>query len=182
MNGYTADEKERVAEENMKLVYYMVNKFRNTKIEKEELTSAALTGFAKALNSFDKDAGFAISTFVCNAMRFEILKLIRHRKLREHVRKTKSLDFDMENQKYSDRQYYDLFEIEEDGYVSVEIREVIEKVSERLTKGEKKVLELMLAGKDKTEIRHEMGTSRQYISRYALNISEKFKREWEKNK
>lgn len=73
----TQKEKERMAEENMQLIHYVANMFRNTRIDYDELYGAAMFGFTKALNTFDKDNGAKFSTYAVNCMKNEIRFFLR---------------------------------------------------------------------------------------------------------
>lgn len=77
MPQLTEDEKEIIAEENMSLVHYVANKFRNTKLAYDDLYGAALLGFTKALNSYDSERGAKFSTYAVNCMKNEIRFFLR---------------------------------------------------------------------------------------------------------
>lgn len=86
MAQLTQDDKEIMAEENMSLVHYVANKFRNTKLAYDDLYGAALLGFTKALNSFDTDRGAKFSTYAVNCMKNEIRFFLRkERRQSEHT-------------------------------------------------------------------------------------------------
>lgn len=73
----TEEEKNQLAEENMRLVHYVANKFRNTKLMYDDLYGAALLGFTKALNAYDSERGAKFSTFAVNCMKNEIRFFLR---------------------------------------------------------------------------------------------------------
>lgn len=73
----TDEEKNRIAEENMQLIHYVANMFRNTRIDYDELYGAAMFGFTKALNSFDTEKGAKFSTYAVNCMKNEIRFFLR---------------------------------------------------------------------------------------------------------
>lgn len=80
------EEKEVIAEENMSLVHYVANKFRNTKLNYDDLYGAALLGFTKALNSYDTERGAKFSTYAVNCMKNEIRFFLRkERRQSEHT-------------------------------------------------------------------------------------------------
>lgn len=74
---YSAEEREEIAEQNIKLVYYVANSFRTTGIDIEELISAGMLGYAKAIQSFDKNHLVKFSTYAINCIRNEILYFMR---------------------------------------------------------------------------------------------------------
>lgn len=61
----------------MSLVYFVANKFLNTKIPVDELASVAMVGFTKALNHYDTERNVKLSTYAYNCMRNEILFFLR---------------------------------------------------------------------------------------------------------
>lgn len=73
----TKAEKIYIAENNEKLVYAVVSKFRSCGIDSQELYSVGLVGYAKALNEFDKDKNVKFSTYAINCIRNEILFALR---------------------------------------------------------------------------------------------------------
>lgn len=77
MAKLTEEEKNQLAEENMRLVHYVANKFRNTKLMYDDLYGAALLGFTKALNAYDSERGAKFSTFAVNCMKNEIRFFLR---------------------------------------------------------------------------------------------------------
>lgn len=76
----TSKEKNILAEENMKLVYFVVNKFVNTGISREELTSIGLVGYTKALNTYNTEKKAKFSTYAVTCIKNEILYFLRKEK------------------------------------------------------------------------------------------------------
>lgn len=76
----TEKQKDEIAEKNMKLVHYVVGKFKNSGMDAEELFSIGVVGFAKALNTFETDKGVKLSTYAINCIRNEILFIMRKEK------------------------------------------------------------------------------------------------------
>lgn len=85
----TQEEKERIAEENYSLVFYVVKMFQNSGVSYDELVSIAMVGYAKALNAFDKDRNVKFSTYAINCIRNEILFFLRKEK--SHMRNNVSM-------------------------------------------------------------------------------------------
>lgn len=83
-------EKEKMAEENMLLVYYVVKMFQSSGIPHDELTSIAMVGYAKALNKFDTDRDVKFSTYAINCIKNEILFFLRKEK--RHMKNNISLN------------------------------------------------------------------------------------------
>lgn len=76
----TAEEKDKLANENMALVYYIVSKFSNTNIDPDELFSVALVGYEKALSKFNPAKLTKFSTFAYRCIQNEIFYFIRGEK------------------------------------------------------------------------------------------------------
>jgi RNA polymerase sporulation-specific sigma factor len=76
----TKEEKEEIATENYSLVYYVVNKFLNSRVIYNELHSVAMVGYAKALNAFDTERNVKFSTYAINCIKNEILFFLRKEK------------------------------------------------------------------------------------------------------
>lgn len=93
---FTEEEKNKVAEENLALVHYVLKGFSNTGIDYDELEGAGNLGFAKALNSFNKNKGIRFATYAINCITNEILFFLRKEK--KHIINTvsmqKELNFD----------------------------------------------------------------------------------------
>lgn len=77
---FSEDERNKIAEENMKLVHYVLKGFSNINIDYEELESIGYLGFAKAIHSFDKNKKIRFSTFAINCIVNEILFFLRKEK------------------------------------------------------------------------------------------------------
>ncbi len=76
----TEFEKNKIAEENYALVFYVVNMFHNTGIAYDDLVGAATEGYAKALNAYDDGRNTKFSTYAINCIRNEILFFMRKEK------------------------------------------------------------------------------------------------------
>lgn len=78
----TKEEKDKLTEENFRLVGYIAKKFMNTNIPYDELFSQASVGFVKALNNFDKSKKIngepvKFSTYAISCMTNDILYFYR---------------------------------------------------------------------------------------------------------
>ena len=80
------EDKNRLAEENMSLVQYIIKRFGNTGIDYEELFSVALMGYVKAINSYNptrltkQGKPIKFSTFAYRCIENEIFYFIRNDK------------------------------------------------------------------------------------------------------
>lgn len=75
---FTKEERELAAEQNIKLIAYMANKFMvdNYNFNTDELESVANVAFVKALNTYRKSVGMPFSTYACTCMHNEICSFI----------------------------------------------------------------------------------------------------------
>lgn len=73
----TDEEKAIISEENTKLIHYVIKKLNVTNVPYEELYSIGNLGFAKALDSFDKDRNIKFSTYCIQCIKNEIVYNIR---------------------------------------------------------------------------------------------------------
>ena len=85
----TQEEKEKMAEENYKLIFYVIQKFQSIGISFDELESIGGMGYTKALNAFDTDKNVKFSTFAINCIKNEILFFLRKEK--QHILNNVSL-------------------------------------------------------------------------------------------
>lgn len=86
----TPQEIEEYAEENMRLIPYVLKSLYNTDIPYDELHSVGVTGYTKALVSFDKTKGAKFSTYAINCIKNEILFFLR--KENKYMQNTTSLN------------------------------------------------------------------------------------------
>lgn len=73
----TDEEKNQIAEDNIALVHYVLKGLHNTHVSYDELFSAGMVGYAKALDSFNKANGAKFSTYAINCIRNEVLFFLR---------------------------------------------------------------------------------------------------------
>lgn len=73
----TKMEREDMAQEYMRLVYYVAEGYDNYIHIKDELTSAGLIGLAKAVNAFDTEKGVTFTTFAHHCITNEINMYLR---------------------------------------------------------------------------------------------------------
>lgn len=86
----SAEEKEKIAEENIALIHYVLKSIHTQNIPYEELVDAGYMGYAKALDSYDKGRNVKFSTYAINCIRNEIFFFLR--KEQKHLSKTISMN------------------------------------------------------------------------------------------
>lgn len=90
-SGLSDIEKEEMmnalAIKNIKTVYYVVNKFTAYSVTQDDLISAGMLGYAKALQKFNPDRGVKFSTFAINCIKNEIRFCLRkeNRHFKNHI-------------------------------------------------------------------------------------------------
>ena len=154
----TADDKNRLAEENMSLVQYVVKRFTNTGIDYEELFSVALMGYVKAINGYNptrltkQGKPIKFSTFAYRCIENEIFYFIRNdKKIKE---KTVSLQTTLSTDKNGNTLELDsTLSTETQGELSLEEEVAKKEVLEILVR----VIEEDLTHKEKLIIKHRFG-------------------------
>lgn len=76
-----------LAAKNIKTVYYVVNKFTAYSVTQDDLISAGMLGYAKALKKFNPHRGVKFSTFAINCIKNEIRFCLRkeNRHYKNHI-------------------------------------------------------------------------------------------------
>lgn len=87
----TEEEREKMAEENVSLVYYVVKSFLSSGIPYDELVSIGMVGYSKALFAYDSERNVKFSTYAINCIKNEILFFLRKEK--NHMRNNISFNY-----------------------------------------------------------------------------------------
>jgi RNA polymerase sigma factor (sigma-70 family) len=81
-SGFTKEEKNIIANENMKLIYDAAHRFnRTTGFDYDELFEVAQEAFCKALNSYDSSSNAKFTTYAVASMNNDLKYYIRGKKL-----------------------------------------------------------------------------------------------------
>lgn len=72
------NERETMAEDNIRLIHYVLKKLNIAGFEYDELFSAGMYGYAKALEKYDKDRNIRFSTYATKCIGNEILCFMRN--------------------------------------------------------------------------------------------------------
>lgn len=181
----TEFERDDYAENNQKLIYYIANKYHLTmKIDLDELISIAGMGFAKALNTFDKNVGVKFSTFVYTCMKNEILCF--YRKEVKHIKSDVSLNKKIKSDSgVKDPELGDLIANKSDletsnTVLNSERRELISMAILKLSQKEQYILTFrygLINGTTKTQkdIADELGTSQANVSKMQRSAEAKMR-------
>ena len=175
----TKKEKNKLAEENLGLVYAVVNrKFlytEITEIERENYIEEGMIGLVRAINTFNPKRGVKFSSYAFVCIEHEILRYIN--KTKTYKRKIqyackKSLDEYIEGGKEKTT-YKDVLIDERDAYSSLEDREEILNALEEMNLEEIKYIALKRAeGYTYEKIGNKIGVSQETI-RVRLNKAKK---------
>ncbi|WP_442637636.1 sigma-70 family RNA polymerase sigma factor [Rossellomorea marisflavi] len=181
-------EKEIEAEENMDLIHFVANKFRNTRLPYDDLYSVCMMGYTKALNAFDKNRGVKLSTFAVNCMQNEVKFYLRKEK--KHTTNTVSMGTILSRDKNgNDFQLEDILSETanekvlsiEDTYEKTEDKNIVEEAIESLTEQEQYIMRSrygLRGHKPKTQklIAEEIDMSQANVSKIQKNCIDKIKR------
>ncbi|WP_283705471.1 sigma-70 family RNA polymerase sigma factor [Clostridium perfringens] len=145
---FTKEEKEYIAENNMKLIYHVAKLFESTSLSYDELISIGSVGFVKALNNYNKNnnSGAKFATFCIHCIKNDILfalrKEVRHNTHNESMNKILSTDKNGNNLELEEIISADKLEgtLVETNLLNQENRKIILRAMERLKEKEKIVL------------------------------------------
>lgn len=86
IKAYEKDPEARklLIEHNLRLVFFVSNKFKKNSSEKEDLTSVGTIGLIKAVNNFNPTKKIKLSTFAAKCIENEILMYLRKAKKHEN--------------------------------------------------------------------------------------------------
>ena len=145
---------EDLIEANMGLVISIVNSFHpKTEQDREDYIQAGRIGLWKALKKYDPKIGCKFSPYARNPVRWEIIKLINHKK----QNKIDYIQINDQTESYMDSDKF------------------WESIPEYLTEEEKNVLSLKCMGYNFSEICKKIGRGRHYTKRILANILEKMR-------
>lgn len=171
----TSEEKNKLAEENLGLVYLVVNKEftyeKTTESDRENYIEEGMIGLAKAINTFNPSKGAKFSTYAYTCIKFEINSYVRKRKtLKRKVEYTCKNSIDDYIEDEEGLTFKDLMIYEKDDYTSkvdlehllkvlkkieieiYDIRKIIIKKSE----GYKNIEIAKMIGVEKNTIKHRI--------------------------
>lgn len=177
--------RKKLMEDNVKLVYYVVNKYGQYKDDEEYGT--AEEAFVRAALNFNPNKGANFATYATTCMRCRLIQLNsgkRHLISQRHNGRFRflsvdSLDKTVVTLKGGDTiTIGDLLEekegMNEDILIeTLSIREFFSKLSER----DKLILQLKMAGATQKEMTEKVGLSQAYISRIIKKLRKQYKEE-----
>jgi len=177
--------KATLIERNLRLVVYIARKFENTGINVEDLISIGTIGLIKAINTFKTDKKIKLATYASRCIENEILMYLRRNtRAKSEISIDEPLNVDWEGNELllSDILGTDVDIISKDLDDETD-RELLSTALDKLTKREKKIVELRFGlytgGEEKTqkEVADMLGISQSYISRLEKKIIGRLKKE-----
>jgi len=177
--------KATLIERNLRLVVYIARKFENTGINVEDLISIGTIGLIKAINTFKTDKKIKLATYASRCIENEILMYLRRNtRAKSEISIDEPLNVDWEGNELllSDILGTDVDIISKDLDDETD-RELLTTALDKLTKREKKIVELRFGlytgGEEKTqkEVADLLGISQSYISRLEKKIIGRLKKE-----
>lgn len=170
--GNRLDARNKLIESNSKFVFFMAKKLKDCGLDYDEVVSAVYYGLLKAVDTFDVDKGYTLSTYAQRCMTNEVL--MRLRKERRYASRQVYLDAECNNDtdtdfKLIDRLYSDADDIFDAIYKSEQLQAVTSLLG-KLKETERKVIKLYFGidrehGMKQREIAVELGISRTYVSK-----------------
>lgn len=169
-------DKEDLVLNNLKLVYYVVNKFKNVNTPREDLISIGTIGLLKAAKTFDLSKTSAFSTYAIPCIKNQILMMLRKDKC-----ETVSID-EMVN---SEGDAFNLLEIlgsDDEELQNLDVKSALSIAFQSLSNEEKQVLNLHYGLDGNTPlpqsiIAKSLKKSQAYISRIEKRAIIKLRRE-----
>lgn len=162
----------KLVEHNLRLVAYIAKKYRDTKVDDDDLISLGTIGLIKAVKSFRSDAGTKFATYAARCIENEMLMYLRSRKKSNRdISMDESIGTDKEG---NDLTLKDVLGTEMDGLENLVgerlEEERLRKMMHVLEEREQKVIGLRYGLVDGVEwtqqdIAKMMGISRSYVSR-----------------
>lgn len=169
--------REKLIRHNLRLVAHVVKKYSSAG-EADDLISVGAIGLIKGIESYQHGKGSLLATYVARCIDNEILMYIRaNKKHRNNLSLSDAVGVDKDGNEIT------LMDVipsdDENGFLKIEDSVVMEKVkkivSEKLTKREKKIINLRygLEGdepKTQLEVSEILNISRSYVSRLEKKI------------
>jgi len=178
--------KNEMIERNLRLVYFLANKYKNNPVELEDLCSIGTIGLMKAVETFDPHKKVQFATYSSKCIENEILMYLRKNKKRNNdISIESSLSHDSEGNDLSiaDTLTNGEEEIEEEVMKKTKIQ-LVKEIMYKLPDVERKIIQYRFgidcSKKNQQDIAKSLDISQSYVSRIERKILVKMKREYEK--
>ncbi len=175
--------RDELIESNLRLVAYVVKKYRKENKDSEDFISIGTIGLIKAVNSFNPDKNIRLATYAVRCIENEILMVIRaEKKLVNEVSLEEPIGKDSEGNEIS---LIDILANDEESVFIEALKGIHQQklygaINSCLTKREKEIILLRYGLLDKNpipqrEVAKKFGISRSYVSRIEKKALEKLK-------
>ncbi|WP_028392748.1 sigma-70 family RNA polymerase sigma factor [Bacillus cihuensis] len=187
MNATTANkvftpefDKEKVAEENIRLVYKVVWKFRNMPFDYDDILSAGMFGFNNALNSYDPNENVKFSTFAYTCIKNEIYLFMNEQRWDKRKANISAISIDekVDSDGKDELTIKNLLQNPESEYDWQDINEAVETVVRKLTVKQRTIFLKFLEDKRQLDIAKEIGRTKQTVSLVVRDTLEKIRVEY----
>ena len=157
---------QKLINENINLVYYIVHKYYPTFVDDEDIIQCGMLGLCRAANTWDETKS-VFSTYASMCILNEIKMEFRKRKKHKGVL---SLEYEYDDTKDSIVELKDMIIGDEDvDYVDVH------SIYNQFTPFEKKIFDYRKMGVTGVEIANKLGCSKQMISKTLRKMKRKWK-------
>lgn len=157
---------QKLIDENMNLVYYIIHKYYPTFVDDEDIVQCGMLGLCKAANTWDENKS-TFSTYAGKCIRNEINYEFRDRKKHNGVL---SLDYEYSNGSNEDITLKDMVIGQDDvDYVDTSF------IYQNLNTFERELVDCKRQGMTTGEMAHRFGCSHQNISKHIRKIKSKIK-------
>ena len=175
--------RDELIESNLRLVAYVVKKYRKENKDSEDFISIGTIGLIKAVNSFNPDKNIRLATYAVRCIENEILMVIRaEKKLVNEVSLEEPIGKDAEGNEIS---LIDILANDEESVFLEALKGIHQQklygaINSCLTKREKEIILFRYGLLDKNpipqrEVAKKFGISRSYVSRIEKRALEKLK-------
>ena len=184
MSSLNEEEKEKLAEENLPLIYFIANQLSNNTSDKDELISSGFIGFTKALKTYDyaKRTKFSTYAYVCikNEMLIHLRREAKHNRC-QSFEKIIAEDGKGSVLRLEDVLRDEFGETVEEEILTKEKRELLLRLLKKLTPAERAIIETRYGINGQTESTQVntallMGKSQASISKIEKKIRKKLRR------
>lgn len=175
--------RDELIESNLRLVAYVVKKYRKENKDSEDFISIGTIGLIKAVNSFNPEKNIRLATYAVRCIENEILMVIRaEKKLVNEVSLEEPIGKDAEGNEIS---LIDILANDEESVFLEALKGIHQQklygaITSCLTKREREIILLRYGLLDKNpmpqrEVAKKFGISRSYVSRIEKRALEKLK-------
>ncbi len=177
------DAKNKIIEHNLRLVAHIVKKYSSAE-DSEELISIGTIGLIKAVSTYKNDKGYKLGTYAARCIENEILMYLRKLKKSKNdvsLQDYMAADKDGNTVSLEEKIPDDSLSVEDSVELKSEIRDIMERIKNKLTSREREIIILRYglgtSTKTQQEIAQRLGISRSYVSRIEKAALNKLKRD-----